>query len=62
MTDDFTVECRAFTWRLRADKPDPYRSAVVNFGRRRVELTASPTERSFHVHVDGIRYVPEVTS
>ena len=56
------VECRAFTWKGRDRDPGPYTTAIVSVGKRKVELTASPTERTFYVHVDGVKYVPEAAS
>lgn len=55
------VTVDAFTFKFRERDPGPYTSANVNIGRRRVQLTVSPTERTFHVHVDGVRWRPDPT-
>jgi hypothetical protein len=49
---------RTFTWKHRDRDPGPYTTVDVTIGKRKVQLTESPTGRTFHVHVNGVRYVP----
>ena len=48
------INLHHFTWKL-SDKRGVYESLHVTVGTHRVEITASPTGRSVHVHVDGKR-------
>lgn len=52
------VEVRAFTFTVKDRDPGPYTCAKVDIGRRQVEITVSPTERTIHIHVDGVIWKP----
>lgn len=46
------ITVRHFTW-LLSEKRGRYETLIVEAGRRKVEVTVSPTGRSVHVLVDG---------
>ena len=48
------IDIRHFTWKM-SDKRGVYETAIMRVGKHRIEVTASPTGRSVHVHVDGER-------
>jgi hypothetical protein len=48
------IRTRYFTWQRRDSDPGPYHTLKVDVGgRHEVEITASPTGRSIHIHVNG---------
>lgn len=49
-----SIDIRHFRWKM-SDKRGVYETAVLTVGKHKVEVTASPTGRSVHVHVDGVR-------
>ena len=55
------VKVRHFTFAMR-DGAAPHSCAKIDAGRRRIEITESPTGRSVQVWIDGRRVYPKVSA
>jgi hypothetical protein len=54
-----TVTAKAFTFKHRGGQ---YTNAVINVNGNNIEITASPTGRRVHIHVNGDLWQPKPTA